>query len=297
VRRMLANTLHEIAGESKDLIFLTGDLGFGVFDDLQRDYPDRYINVGIAEAAMVTAAAGLSATGFMPIVYSIASFMSARPFEQIKLMVGYNSFPVILIGAGGGVTYGMSGGSHHATDDLGLMSLIPGLDVAAPAGPNELRELLKEAFQNRISTYIQIGKFGEIDLPQKEAITGAKILAVSTGTVSTELWTAIDELPKGFEVDFLHLSKLSEIPERFNAIQMVGYDQILVVEEHVLTGGVYSQILSTLNTNSIKLEVKRCGLPDVFVKEFISQAEIRVEYGFDSNSIKKILLEMLGETL
>jgi len=177
------------------------------------------------------------------------------------------------------------------------MSLIPGLDVAAPAGPNELRELLKEAFQKRASTYIQIGKFGEIDLPQKEAIKGTRILAVSTGTVSTELWTAIDQLPKEFEVDFLHLSKLSEIPERFNAIQMVRYDQILVVEEHVLTGGVYSQILSTLNTNNVKLEVKRCGLPDVFVNEFISQAETRIKYGFDSNSIKKILLEMLGQTL
>lgn len=297
MRRMLANTLHEIAGESDQLVFLTGDLGFGVFDDLQRDYPERYINVGIAEAAMVTAAAGLSATGFMPVVYSIASFMSARPYEQIKLMVGYNSFPIILIGAGGGVTYGMSGGSHHATDDLGLMSLIPGLDIAAPAGPNEMRVLLKEAFQNRVSTYIQIGKFGEIDLPKKELITGSKILAVSTGTVSHELWAAIDALPGDYKIDFLHLSKLSEIPRRFSATQNLHYEQILVVEEHIQTGGIYSQILSTLNGNNLGPKVVRCGLPDIFVKEFISQGEIRSKYGFDSNSIKEKLQEMLEQTV
>jgi transketolase len=222
--------------------------------------------------------------------------MSARPYEQIKLMVGYNSFPLILIGAGGGVTYGMSGGSHHATDDLGLMSLIPGLDIAAPAGPNEMRELLKDAFQNRASTYIQIGKFGEIDLPKKESITGSKILAVSTGTVSHELWAAIDALPRDCKIDFLHLSKLSEIPRRFNETQILYYEQILVVEEHIQTGGIYSQILSTLNGNNSGPKVKRCGLPDIFVKEFISQGEIRSKYGFDSNSIKEKLQEMLVQT-
>lgn len=294
MRRMLANTLHELANESEDLIFLTGDLGFGVFDDLQRDFPDRYVNVGIAEAAMVTAAAGLSAAGFMPVVYSIASFMSARPYEQIKLLAGYNEFPMIVIGAGGGVTYGMSGASHHATDDLGLMSLIPGMEVAAPAGPLEMKEVIRDAFYKRRSVYVQIGKFGEMDLADRQLNCGGKILAISTGTISHELHKAV--LSPGIKdsVDFLHISKMSEVSSVFSEPINESYSSILVVEEHVPNGGLYSQILHAMNSNLQYMKVFRLGLPNVFIKEFNSQEGIRKQNCFDAEGITRKLSEILG---
>jgi transketolase len=290
---MLANTLHELANESDDLIFLTGDLGFGVFDDLQRVFPSRYINVGIAEAAMVTAAAGLSATGFMPVVYSIASFMSARPYEQIKLLAGYNEFPMIIIGAGGGVTYGMSGASHHATDDLGLMSLIPGMEVAAPAGPLEMREVIRDTFYKRKSAYVQIGKFGETDLAGRQLICDGKILAISTGTVSHELYKAV--LSPGIKdsVDFMHISKISELSHLFSEPINKNYASILVVEEHILNGGLYSQVLHAMNSNLQYTKVLRLGLQNVFIKEFNSQEEIRKQNSFDAEGIARKLSEIL----
>ena len=293
MRRMLANTLYELANESDDLIFLTGDLGFGVFDDLQRDFPSRYINVGIAEAAMVTAAAGLSAPGFMPVVYSIASFMSARPYEQIKLLAGYNEFPMIAIGAGGGVTYGMSGASHHATDDLGLMSLIPGMEIAAPAGPLEMKEIIRDSFYKRKSAYVQIGKFGELDLAGRQLICGGKILAISTGTVSHELYKAV--LSPGIKdfVDFMHISKISELGSLFSEPIIKSYSSILVVEEHILNGGLYSQVLHALNSNLQYTKVFRLGLQNVFIKEFNSQEEIRKQNSFDAEGIARKLSEIL----
>ena len=294
MRRMLANTLHELANESEDFVFLTGDLGFGVFDDLQRDFPSRYINVGIAEAAMVTAASGLSATGFMPVVYSIASFMSARPYEQIKLLAGYNEFPMIVIGAGGGLVYGMSGASHHATDDVGLISLIPGLEVAAPAGPLEMKEIIREAFYKRKSTYIQIGKFGETDLVERQLNCGGTILAISTGTISHELYKAVLSAGIKDSVDFMHISKLSDISSIFSEPIRKNYSSILVVEEHILNGGLYSQMLHAVNSSLQDIRVFRLGLPNMFIKEFNSQEGIRKHHGIDAEGIARKLSGILG---
>ena len=97
MRRGLADFLHERAILDEKLVFLTGDLGFEVFDKFERDFPKRYINAGIAESNMVAVAAGLSSAGFKPIVYSIASFMTSRPYEFTKILASYNNFPITIV--------------------------------------------------------------------------------------------------------------------------------------------------------------------------------------------------------
>ena len=148
MRKAFAQTLTRLAEEDPRVVFITGDLGFQVLDELRDRFPERYINVGVAEAEMVSLAAGMAAEGFRPVAYSIASFATARPYEQIRYCVAYHNVPVLLIGAGRGYLYSTSGVSHHAADDLALMSVLPNMTVVAPGDPVEISALLPELLRS-----------------------------------------------------------------------------------------------------------------------------------------------------
>ena len=105
MRRAFSDTLIKIADYDERLVFLTADLGFQVFDEFQERFGKRYLNVGVAEAQLILAAAGLAFEGFRPVAYSIAPFVTARPYEQIRFSIAYHKLPVIIVGAGGGYTY------------------------------------------------------------------------------------------------------------------------------------------------------------------------------------------------
>ena len=132
MRKAFADVLEYEMQRNEKIVFLTGDLGFQVFDSIAQKFPKRFINVGIAEAQLVNAAAGLALEGFRPVIYSIASFMTARPYEQLKLAIAYHQLPVIVVGAGGGYTYANAGVTHYAPDDLMLMTALPGEIVVTP---------------------------------------------------------------------------------------------------------------------------------------------------------------------
>src|SRR5207253_5232671 len=121
MRKALAESLVQLAAQEPRLMFLTGDLGFQMFDEFKERYPGRYVNVGVAEAQLVCCAAGLALEGWRPVIYSIASFATGRAFEQLRVSVAYPGLPVVVIGAGGGYTYASSGVTHHAVEDLALM--------------------------------------------------------------------------------------------------------------------------------------------------------------------------------
>src|SRR3989338_5271951 len=144
MRHAFAETLTRLAAEDPQLVFLTGDMGFQMFDEFKRRYGPRYVNVGVAEAQLINAAAGLALEGWRPVAYSIASFLTARPFEQIRVSVNYHNLPVLIVGAGGGYAYAASGVTHHAADDLALMAVLPNMRVVAPGDPNEVAKLVPQ---------------------------------------------------------------------------------------------------------------------------------------------------------
>ena len=115
------------------LVFLTGDLGFKALEPLREALSQRFINAGVAEQNMVSVAAGLAKLGLRPWVYSIAPFIYARPFEQIRNDVCLHKLPVILVGNGGGYGYGVMGSTHHALEDYGCLLTLPNLRVFVPA--------------------------------------------------------------------------------------------------------------------------------------------------------------------
>ena len=161
MRKAFSEVVARLGREEPKLAFITGDLGFQVFDVFEKECGARYVNVGVAEAQMVYVAAGMAAEGWLPIAYSIASFAGARPFEQIRYCIAYPNLPVTLVGAGRGYTYATSGVSHHAVDDLAIMSALPNMTVVTPGDPGEIEQLFPQVIRARRPAYFTVGRFGE----------------------------------------------------------------------------------------------------------------------------------------
>ena len=298
MRRAFADTLTSLAEKDPRLVFLTGDLGFQMFDDFKTKFGPRYINVGIAEAQMVCAAAGLALEGFRPVIYSIASFATRRPFEQIRVSVAYQELPVIIVGAGGGYCYSTSGPTHHAADDLALMSLIPGMTVVAPGDPNEVRELMPQLFQLEGPAYIRIGKFGEpVYKAEHPSILGKarllrdgeKVAVVTSGEMASITLRAMDELHgegiKPFLYQFHTIKPLDSatLDDLANCAST-----IIIVEESTPVGGLGASIMSWYSASDVVPKLMRLGPPDVTVLGNPQRNTLRRQYRYDEEAIKAV---------
>src|SRR6185295_6269735 len=125
MRQQFSDYVERVAGERRDLVFVTGDLGYNALENVRRRLGARFINAGVAEQNMVSMAAGMASRGLQVICYSIAPFIVYRCLEQIRNDVCFHNLPVFLVGNGGGYGYGIMGSSHHCLEDLGALSGLP----------------------------------------------------------------------------------------------------------------------------------------------------------------------------
>lgn len=270
MRKALANCLIDYAEADERVFFITADLGFGVFDEFKSRFPKRYKNVGIAEAGMVSVAAGLASEGWKPYVYSIASFLLPKTYEQLRLLLAYNENKIVLIGAGGGFAYSMSGPSHHSLDDISLALLIPDLNVFAPSGPSHLLDAMELAKVSDKSSYIQIGKFGEPDIPRIVSLQNSNLALISTGVIANEAYSLYEELAKNNnQISFLNVNRLNPFDDKEILQFLEGKHKIIVIEENYGRLSLFSLLQSLVIDEAIKVELIRIG-PDhrIFAENF-----------------------------
>jgi transketolase len=295
MRKAFSDSLVKAAEADPKLVFITGDLGFQVFDEFIAKFGPRYINAGVAEAQMISAAAGLAAEGYRPVAYSIASFATARPFEQIRYCVAYPNLPVTLVGAGRGFTYATSGVSHHAADDIALMSVMPNMTVVIPGDPTELEQLFPQVTRLSGPAYFTVGRFGEprYDAEESAILGRARLLrwgdtvaVVSTGEIANEVLAAAELLKSSgikpliyqfHTVKPLDRVALDGIAERVKAI--------LVVDEHVPNGGLWSAIAQWMAERENPVRLVRLGPPDAFALGNLKREELRRRLGYDAAAI------------
>ena len=127
----------------------------------QKEFPDRFINIGVAEQSMIGVCAGLAMRGCTAFAYTIATFAVYRPFEQIRDDLCYQNIPVTVVGVGGGVAYSTLGGTHHAQEDIAVMSALPNMSVVAPCDPLETELATWACSQSKGPVYLRLGKAGE----------------------------------------------------------------------------------------------------------------------------------------
>ena len=144
MRNSLIKFITKEAKTNKNLYLLTGDLGFGVFDEFSRDFPDQFVNVGVAEQNMTTIACGLALENNKVFTYSIGNFSTLRCLEQIRNDICYHNTDVTVITVGAGFSYGQLGISHFATEDISILRSLPNISIFSPCDPWELENLLEQ---------------------------------------------------------------------------------------------------------------------------------------------------------
>ncbi len=295
MRRAFADTLLRAADEDDRVIFLTGDLGFQVFDEFQEKFGRRYVNVGVAEAQLVDCAAGLALEGWRPIVYSIASFMTGRAFEQIRVSVCYHNLPVVVVGAGGGYTYASSGVTHHAKEDLGLMCLLPNITVVAPGSPDEVSQLLPQLLKQDGPSYIRIGRYGE---PQYDSVTpvvigkaqvireGERVAIITTGGQVIQGLEAADQLETEGILPVVCQMHTVRPLDRDTLDRLAGkVGTFVIVEEHGTTGGMGTAINAWRAEWDGDIRIIRLGPDDGLVLGNPEQNEVQHRFNYDAHSI------------
>lgn len=295
MRRAFSTALCAAADKDPRVVFLTGDLGYQVFTDLEKKHPTRYVNVGIAEAQMVNMAAGLAKEGFRPIAYSIASFMTARPFEQIRVCAAYPGLPVLFVGAGGGYAYASSGVTHHAGDDLALMSLLPGMTVAAPCDPAELGALLPQLLALPGPAYMRIGKFGEPPVAGAEPAvlgrarlmaSGEKVAVLTCGEQAYAAQEALKELAAaGMRPQHYHFHTVKPLDTAALAGIAAAAKTIIVVEESSPNGGLGAGVAAWLAAAGTGTKYVRLGPPDEFFFGGPARETVIERHGYGKKAI------------
>jgi transketolase len=253
MRQAFCNALVN-AASNPDFVFLTGDLGYLALEPLRDALGPRFINAGIAEQNMVSVAAGLAGEGLRPWVYSIAPFVYARPFEQIRNDVCLHDLPVVLVGNGGGYGYGVMGSTHHAIEDYGALLSLPNMHAWVPAFDGDVGAAVSELMTCGHPAYLRLGlseEPKEIPLPAYGAWRklldgdGATLLAVGPlagGILSAAAALTADRRPS---IWLLSELPIPELPEPFLA-DVARSQHLLVVEEHVAHGGAAEMLAHRL---------------------------------------------------
>ena len=158
MRNRFVSVLLGLMSQDPGMFFITGDLGFNAFEPIQLKFPERFINAGIAEQAMVGIAAGLAKSGKRVVCYSIAPFITYRCLEQIRIDICFHQLPVLIVGNGGGYQYGLNGPTHHALSDLACMSSLPHLTCQIPADSNQVEAIIKTWHSQPTPSYLRLGQ-------------------------------------------------------------------------------------------------------------------------------------------
>ena len=170
MRFVFVKELIKKAKINKNIYLLTSDLGYRAFEDFQKIFPNRFINVGVAENNMIGIATGLALTGKKVFVYSILPFLIFRSFEQIRNNICHNNLDIKLIGAGGGFSYGYQGVSHNTSEDISVLKSLPNLTIFNPGSRTEVKLVLNEMFKSKSPCIARLGKCPEQDFYKKNIL-------------------------------------------------------------------------------------------------------------------------------
>ena len=273
MRATFIKTLEELAAQDSRVMLLTGDLGYTVVEPFAEKFPDRFLNVGVAEQNMVGLATGLAEAGFIPFVYSIVTFAVLRPYEFIRNGPVLQQLPVRIVGVGEGYEYGHSGSSHYGLEDIGVARLQPALTVIAPADYEQARSALLDTWDLPRPVFFRLGKNdtlkipgldGRFELGRAQRIRkGDDVLMVTMGSVTHEAVLAAEALAaEGLSVAVMVVSSLNPAPVGDLAAALARYSHVLTVEAHYRVGGVGSLISEIVAERGIGCRVVRCGVKD-----------------------------------
>lgn len=305
MRQAFYNKLEQIAVKDKDVYILTANLGFKFFDNIRKNCPAQFIDVGVAEANMVGISSGLALSGKNVYCYSIIPFLTMRAYEQIRIDVAYHNLNVKLVGMGAGFTYGFEGYTHFGIEDMALMRAMPNMHVVVPDTIENAVKVAQLSYEYPLPLYIRLGRAGiknrdgkDSDLEIGKGIIlqeGKDIAIFAIGNMIGPALQASDILKNtGISATVINMHTLKPLDVSLVKQCMATHKGIFTVEEHSIIGGLGSAVSEVLAESSYGGVFRRIGIPEVLDSSIIGTADYLWQaYGLNAEGIGKKIIGVL----
>jgi len=267
--------LVELGNQYDNLVVLDADLaGATKTGTFKKAFPGRHFDFGIAEANMVSAAAGMSTAGLVPFASSFAMFAAGRAFEQVRNSIGYPHLNVKIGATHGGISVGEDGASHQCCEDFALMRSIPGMTVICPADDIEAKAAVKAAYEMYGPVYLRFGRLAvpvfhaedyKFEIGKGEVIRDGKDVAIiANGLLVYEAIQAAEELAKdGIDAMVINMATIKPLDEELVLKAAKQCGKVITCEEHSIIGGLGEAVCGVLS-EKLPTPVKRIGVNDEF---------------------------------
>jgi transketolase len=299
MRDALIEGIYQRMHEDRQIFFLSADMGAPILDKLRVDFKDRFVNVGIAEQNLVNVATGLALEGFTVYAYAIAPFL-LRAYEQIRVNLALSSqvrdLNVNIIGVGAGVSYDVSGPTHHCLEDISVMRTLPNMVVFSPSDSYLAQSFVDYSIQIKKPKYIRLdGKplpyiYSKAKTPSfedgfYELKKGETMCIVSSGFM-THMALEISENVDYDAIGVVDVFMLKPIHEEAFLQLLKQYNTVVTLEEAFIgKGGLDSLVLALINDAQADIDVKRFGFKDEYVFKFGNRDFLYGQSGFDKKSV------------
>jgi transketolase len=306
MRKTFINTLVEEARKDERIFLITPDIGYSILEVFMNEFPDRSLNVGVAEQNAIGIASGMALAGMLPYVYTINPFVCMRPFEQIRVDVAYMNTNVRIVGVGAGFSYGSAGATHHSIEDIAIMRALPNMTVICPGDPWEVSESVKASVNYRGPIFFRLGKQGEpvindgkseYRIGKGTVIRQGSDLHIITTSNTLEISSQVCEMLSAQNISASLISMHTVKPlDQELIIDLLRTDKpVFTIEEHNITGGLGSAVSEVIAESVYHPLFRRFGVNDRFSHYVGSHDYIRSKFGITKENIFNDILRILNK--
>ena len=297
LRTAYGEALVALGKENKNIVVLEADLGKSTMSNLfQVAYPERYFEMGIAEANMASTAAGLALTGKTPFINSFAVFSTGRCYDQLRQTISIAGLNVKICGSSAGLSDYGDGSTHQSVEDMNLMRGIPGMTVLVPVDAVETTKMVAEMANNPGPMYIRINRndlpiLTPTDTPFEigklyTVKEGTDVVVFANGVMVSRALTAAEELAaQGVSVKVVNVSTIKPLDRQAVIACAKGMKAVVTAEEHSVIGGLGSAIAEALRLEKAA-PLDFVGIEDVFGTSALNYDELLVHYGLTAQAIQ-----------
>ena len=305
-REGYGKALVELGKEHEDVVVLDADLAAATKTGMfKKEFPDRFIDCGIAEGNMMGVAAGLAAAGKVPFASSFAIFAAGRAFEQVRNSIGYPHLNVKIGASHAGISVGEDGATHQCNEDIALMRTIPGMIIINPSDEVEAKEAVKAAYEIDGPVYMRFGRLAvpvindrpdyKFELGKGVVLReGKNVAVIATGLCVNSALEAAEKLAEdGIQAKVINIHTIKPLDEELVVAAAKETGKVVTVEEHSVIGGLGSAVCETL-CEKYPTSVLKIGVKDVF-GESGPAVKLLEKYKLDGQGVYEQIKEYVGK--
>lgn len=305
MRKTYENSIYELMKRNEKIVALVADSGMGKYADIEKEFPDRLFNFGIAESNMIAAGAAMAKEGFIPVIYALNNFMVYRAYEFIRNDVCLQNRNVKFVGLGAGVVANTLGPTHHTTEDISCLRVLPNMTLVSPASPKEVPVVLEKSVDFTGPVYIRLGKAFEREIYENDSpfeigkstvlTEGNDLTVIATGSITADALEAVNKLKeKGVNAELINASTIKPFDGETLLKSAKKTKKVVSVEEHQVTGGLGAAVAETLCKAGIGAKLDIIGFENTFCSDYGWHQDLKRMYGMSPDHIFNRCLKACG---